>query len=57
MKFARSLSEAFPAVRFPAVEVYRAGWLSRWWRPISNLIFIGTVFGGTGVAAFYYLSR
>lgn len=47
-RYARSTREAFPAERFPAVEIYRAPLLARWWRPFSYLCLFGT-FGAIGV--------
>jgi len=29
-RFHRTTREAFPVERFPAIEVYRGGWLARW---------------------------
>lgn len=41
-RFARSTREAFACDRFPAVEIYRAPLLARWWRPLSWLLFWAT---------------
>lgn len=56
-RYARSTREAFPCERFPAVEVYRTPLLYRWWRALSQLLFVVLLFGGAGVLAFTYLSR
>ena len=55
MRFPRTLSEAFPQVRFPAVERYRYSW--RWTKPICEALFVVTLSAAAGVAAFLYLSR
>lgn len=48
IRFSRSTREAFPTERFPAIEVYRAGFLARWARPLSWVITLG-LFAAIGV--------
>lgn len=44
-RFARSTREAFPWERYPAIEVYRAPLLHRWWRVIGNLSLLALLAG------------
>ena len=47
-RFARSTREAFAVERFPAIEVYRAGFFARWARPLSWVVTLG-LFAAIGV--------